>query len=227
MTVSRHNVEHLLQRLPGSAIRYIANGVPTEPETADKPCGTILCVARLVPKKGIDTLIRAAAQIRAELPHSRIEIAGGGPELAALQELAEELGVADAVTFLGPLTAPDVAAAYERATVVAAPCRVDASGDRDGLPTVLLEAMARGIAVVSTNVVGIPELVHDNESGLLVPPDDPGALASAIIAVVRDRSLRTRLAAAGRQVVAAEYNPANSVSALLKLHHGLNARSTS
>ena len=218
VTVSQHNVTHLIEQLPGTNIRYIANGVPVEDVAVDNPTGTILCVARLVPKKGIDTLIRAMAAIQSDVPGARVEIAGGGPELEPLQALAQELGASDAITFLGPLTAPQVSRAYERAAIVVAPCRVDASGDRDGLPTVLLEAMSRGIAVVSTDVVGIPELVRHEQSGLIVPPDNPAELAAAIVRLLTDTTLRVRLAAAGRNIVEHEYDPATSVAALVQLH---------
>ena len=224
VTVSQHNVTHLIEQLPGTNIRYIANGVPVEAVASDNPTGTILCVARLVPKKGIDTLIRAMAAIRFQVPTAQVEIAGGGPELESLRALAQDLGLAEAIAFLGPLTAPQVDAAYARASLVVAPCRVDASGDRDGLPTVLLEAMARGIAVVSTDVVGIPELVRHEQSGLIVPPDDPGELAAAIVRLLTNTALRVRLAAAGRDIVAHEYDPATSVAALLQLHRKVIGR---
>jgi glycosyltransferase involved in cell wall biosynthesis len=90
---------------------------------------------------------------------------------------------------------------YRRASVFCLPCRVLDNGDRDGIPNVLLEAMATGVPVVTTNVSGIPELVVDGMTGLLVPPDDPEATAAALLRVFTDRELAARLARAGQALV--------------------------
>jgi colanic acid/amylovoran biosynthesis glycosyltransferase len=139
-----------------------------------------------------------------------------------LEAQAQRLGISSVVRFCGALAGDDVDDAYRRAVAVVAPCRVDATGDRDGLPTVLLEAMARGVAVISTSVVGIPELIAHGETGLLAPPDDPGALAEAILQMVGDAPLRQRLAAAGRATVAHRYAPAASTEALIRLHQSVS-----
>ena len=101
--------------------------------------------------------------------------------------------------------------------MVVLPCRVAADGDRDGLPTVLVEALARGLPVVTTDVVGIGELVRDGESGLLVPPEDPDAIADAIARLSDDRAFARSLGAEGRSLVATEYDPALSARALEQL----------
>jgi glycosyltransferase involved in cell wall biosynthesis len=107
--------------------------------------------------------------------------------------------------------------------MVVLPCRVAEDGDRDGMPTVLTEALARGLPVVSTTVVGIGELVRHGETGLLVPPDDPAALADAIEALRRDRGLARRLGGAGRELVAERFDPERSARLLQHVFEGVPA----
>src|SRR5262249_53513514 len=123
-----------------------------------------------------------------------------------LQRLAHELGVADRVTFLGPLTESEVRMEYRRATAFALPCQQLPNGDRDGLPNVLLEAMAHGLPVVSTTLAGVREAVVDRESGLLVAPRDEVGLAEALGRLFSDTALRVRLGARARQRVAERFD---------------------
>jgi glycosyltransferase involved in cell wall biosynthesis len=166
----------------------------------------VLVVARLVEKKGVDLLIRAAARLRVQRADFAVRIAGEGPDWARLQRLAHELGVADRVTFLGPLMESEVRTEYSRATVFALPCRMLANGDRDGLPNVLLEAMAHGLPVVSTTLAGVREAVVDGESGLLVAPRDEVGLADALERLFSDPALRARLGAKARRRVAERFD---------------------
>jgi glycosyltransferase involved in cell wall biosynthesis len=166
----------------------------------------VLVVARLVEKKGVDLLIRAAARLRAEGAEFAVRIAGEGPDWARLQRLAHELGAADRITFLGPLMESEVRTEYRRATAFALPCQVLPNGDRDGLPNVLLEAMAHGLPVVSTTLAGVREAVTDGESGLLVAPRDEVGLAEALRRLFTDSALRARLGANARQQVARRFD---------------------
>lgn len=161
--------------------------------------GTLLVVAvgRLVEKKGFATLVEAAAALGTRV---HVAIAGGGDLGDALRAQA---GARRApVTLLGPLERPAVAAALAAADVVAVPSVVDAAGNVDGLPNVLLEALAAGRAVVASRVAGIPEVVDDGTTGLLVPPGDAPALAAALERLAADPALRARLGASGRARVA-------------------------
>jgi glycosyltransferase involved in cell wall biosynthesis len=135
----------------------------------------------------------------------RVRIAGEGPEWARLQRLVHELGVADNVTFLGPLMEPEVRAEYRRAAVFALPCRVLENGDRDGLPNVVVEAMAHGLPVASTTLAGVSEAVVDGECGLLVPPGDESGLADALQRLLSDGALRSRLGAQARRRVVSRF----------------------
>jgi colanic acid/amylovoran biosynthesis glycosyltransferase len=174
----------------------------------------VLCVSRLVPKKGIDVLIDAFVPLARSHPDLLLEIAGSGPLLDALEARVHALDLGDRVRLLGRLTSDDVARAYQRCAMVVLPCRVDESGDRDGMPTVLVEALARGVPVISTDVAGVPELVRHGDTGLLVPPDDPHALAAAIGHLADDRAWAAQLGAAGRTLVRDEFDPTTSTARL-------------
>lgn len=206
VTVSEHNGVHLSGVLPQTPIRIVRNGVPPAPAFGHRADGPILCVARLVEKKGIDLLLRAVGALAPSRPALHLEVIGGGPLAQELQDLAQRLGLMDRVDFLGPQSPVEVETAYGRCAMVVLPCRIGPDGDRDGLPTVLAEALAHGLPVVTTDVVGIGELVEDRETGLLVPPEDSVALAVAIAELLDDASLGARLGARGRSRVVNDYD---------------------
>ena len=212
VTVSHYNVRHLRAELPGARVRYVPNGLPMPEAVPVQSGGPVLCVARLVPKKGIDLLIRAMAVSAHARP---LEIVGDGTCRAELEALAVELGIESRVHFRGALTAAQVDMAYRRCSMLALPCRIDADGDRDGMPTVLIEAMARSIPVVSTAVIGLDELVTDGVNGRLVAPEDPAALAAAIDHLLDDPDTAALLGERGRERVVAEFAPEHATAALL------------
>jgi colanic acid/amylovoran biosynthesis glycosyltransferase len=212
VTVSQYNARHLRDVVPGVAVRYVPNGLPEPPAVTPSAAGPIVCVARLVPKKGVDVLIRAAALTRTRLP---VEIVGDGSCRADLEALVAELGLRDRVTFRGAQPSAAVDAHYRRCAMVVLPCRVDADGDRDGMPTVLVEAMARGLPVVSTDVVGIAELIEHGRTGLLVAPDDPVALAAALDQLALDPASGRDLGGAARTSVLAAFAPERATPALV------------
>ncbi len=220
VTVSAHNAEHLATVLDNTPVHHIPNGMDV-PNVSPGPArdGVILCVARLIEKKGVDTLIRAFALVATHHPDAQVEIIGAGPLLGDLERLSVALGVDDRVTFAGPQAFPDVQDAYGRAALVVLPCRVSADGDRDGLPTVLLEAMAQAVPVISTSVAGIPELVINDENGLTVEPDDPRGLAEAIRGLLDDPERAQHLGEVGRRTVAIHHDPLRSASLLKQLFH--------
>jgi glycosyltransferase involved in cell wall biosynthesis len=168
------------------------NGVPRVRLDAGPPeaPARVVAIARLVEKKGLEVLVRAAAKLD---PSVVVEIVGDGPERARLGELAN-----GRVRFLGALPHAEALARLRGATAFALPCRELPSGDRDGLPVALVEAMSAGVPVVTTPVGGIGELVRDGATGLLTPPGDADALAAALAALLGDGALRERLAIAGR-----------------------------
>jgi glycosyltransferase involved in cell wall biosynthesis len=158
----------------------------------------VLAVGRLVEKKGFRILVEAAARV----PAVHVALAGGGDLADELRALAARLGAP--VTLLGPLDHPRVAGAMAAADLVAVPSVVDAAGNVDGLPNVLLEAMAAGRAVIASRVAGIPDVVEDGRHGVLVAPGDVAALAEALRALAADPARRARLGAAARERVRRE-----------------------
>ena len=153
---------------------------------------TILCVGRAVDKKGIDDVLRALARLPKDLDW-RFEHIGGGGLMPRLTALAERLGIADRIVWHGAQPQRAVIAAGLRADVFVLASRLVRSGDRDGLPNVLMEAQALGLACLSTTVSAIPEVIEDDVTGLLVPPRDPPALAAALERLIDDPALRRRL----------------------------------
>ena len=135
-----------------------------------------------------------------------LEIIGDGPARASLQARAEALGVADRITFRGKVTSDELQASYARAAVFVLPSVVDARGDTEGLGVVLLEAMNYGTPVIASRIGGIPDIVEDGVSGLLVPAGDAAALAGALRRLIEDPALASRLGEAGRQRVRDRFN---------------------
>jgi colanic acid/amylovoran biosynthesis glycosyltransferase len=214
VTVSAFNERHLKTVVPETPVVHIWNAVALQPTRTQPAVGPILCVARLVEKKGIDTLLRALA-IRAESDETmRAEIIGGGELLGTLTKLRDELGLQARVEFRGAQSHDEVEAAYRRCSMMVLPCRIDEDGDRDGLPTVIVEAFAHGIPVISTAIIGIPEVVRHGVNGLLVEPDDPMALADAIASLANDYDRAKTLGANGRSLVASEFKPRRSAERL-------------
>ena len=153
---------------------------------------------------------------RAALPaalHWRFEHVGGGALIGRLRALAQKLGIADRVTFLGAKAREEVIAAYERSDVFALASRIARNGDRDGLPNVVMEAMTMGLPVVSTAVSALPEIVTE-DTGILVPERDPDALADALTSLARDPARRQALGAAGAARVRAHFSPEPGLATL-------------
>lgn len=139
----------------------------------------------------ISTALRAFALLLSTFPDARLTVAGSGPERNALEALAREIGVAEAVSFTGRLDNADMAALYRSADMVINPSRVD------NMPNSLLEALASGVPVVSTNVGGVPYIVQDGKSALLVPPGNPQAMAAAITKLLSEPALAQNLVRTG------------------------------
>ena len=160
----------------------------------------ILSVGRAVPKKGYADLLQALALLPKEADW-RFHHIGGGPLLEDLKSLAETLQIAKYITWQGSAPQEQVLEAYRAADIFVLASCIAGDGDRDGLPNVLMEAQSQKLAVVATNLAGIAELVVPNETGLLVPPSAPENLSGALLRLMRDPALRTRLAEAGFQRV--------------------------
>ncbi len=168
---------------------------PQAPEEQEPQPGPMLVVARnLEPIYDIGTALRAFAQVRDRLPEARLTVAGSGPLRAELEALAGKLGISDSVTFTGRLDNERMAALYGQADLMLNPSLAD------NMPISILEAAACGVAVVSTDVGGIPHLVADGCSALLVKPQDPRAMGAAALRVLEDAALAARLREAGLEL---------------------------
>ena len=162
----------------------------------------LLAVGRLVPKKGLDLLLDAMPAIVQARPAVRLDIAGFGPQEAALRAQAERLGVAPHVNFLGAVPQAGLPALYRRASLLVAPYVRDAAGDQEGLPVVLMEAIGCGCPVVVGDVAGVDDLIGAMKAEACVDPRDTPSLADAVISALDDPAALARRAAAIREIAA-------------------------
>jgi glycosyltransferase involved in cell wall biosynthesis len=184
---------------------------------------TVLFVGRLVEKKGVDTLIDAMALLRQIGPAMELSVIGEGPARSDLEKRAKAAGIK--ASFQGWQDEKKVRAAMRRALLLAVPSRTAGSGDAEGLPTVIMEAMAIGVPVVATRHAGIPEIVSDRVTALLTPEADSKALADAILALKTEPDLANRLRGEAYADVRARFD-AERQSALLEQMLLAIARST-
>lgn len=229
VTVSRYNqrfLQEMMGDLPGD-IRCLYNGIDLNHFRPDlavaHQSNLILGVGRLVEKKGFDVLIDACAILARRGVNFRCEIIGKGALRAPLAAQIVALGLEDKVQLVGPRPQDQVRAAYQRAAVFALPCRIGSDGNRDGLPTVLLEAMGSGLPAVTTPVTGNPEIVDDGVNGRIVPENNPAALADALAAILANPARQQQMAAAARAKVERAFDVRQNVA---RLHHWLAAPAT-
>jgi glycosyltransferase involved in cell wall biosynthesis len=199
---SRAAAERLLhERVPSTKIALVSNGLDVERFRARVPGGRlrkVIVVANLRAEKGHDVLIDAARQVLQQFPDARFEVVGAGPQREPLIERMRALEVQHACTFLGHREdIPDLLAA---ADIFVLPSRSEA------FPNAVLEAMATGLPIVASAVGGILELIADDGTGLLVPPDDPAALAARLCEVMANPARGERLAGAARREARSRYS---------------------
>ncbi len=205
VAVSDYTAVWLREKFPADAgrIHRVYNGLDLEPITrataaavkSDPPL--ILSVGRLIEKKGFDDLIRACAVLRDQGTAFECRIVGGGPLESALAGQIAAAGLTGRVHLEGPRSQEEITELLGKAAIFALPCVTEADGGRDVLPTVLMEAMAAGLPCVSTRLAGVPEMVMENETGLLTAERDPTATAAALAALLADPALSARLGQGG------------------------------
>jgi len=220
ITVSDFNARFLRELAPEASIHRVYNGLELDAFPYRPPEGRpprIVAVGRLIEKKGFADLVDACAVLAAHGREVDCQIVGEGPLESDLRARIAAHGLSERVRLLGPRTQDEVRAAVQDATAMAAPCVVGGDGNRDGLPTVLLEAMALGTPCVSTPVTGIPELVIDGRTGLMVGPHSPDELAGALARVLDDEALRVSLARAGRALIEERFDIDANVAAQREL----------
>jgi glycosyltransferase involved in cell wall biosynthesis len=167
-------------------------------------------VGRLSIEKGVDIFLAAAARVLAELPETKFVVAGDGPDRAKLDAMIDELGIGASVRMLG--RRDDMPAVYASLDLMVSSSR------REGLPMAILEAMASRVPLIATAVGGVPTVVLDGRTGVLVPEVDAALLANGIVALLRDGALRERLGAAARQLVEDEFSAQRMTADYLRVY---------
>ena len=209
ITVSDYNVKFLQENYMTNRLHRIYNGLDLETFSFEAPVQRsplIAAVGRLVEKKGFMDLLESCAILAKRGVMFQCEIIGDGEEKGLLEERIRDLALENHVQLLGARPQQEVIAKIQEASVFALPSVVGEDGNRDGLPTVLLEAMALGTACVSTDVTGIPEILQNEETGLQVPQRDPFAVANALERLLFDSELRLRLAVNARGLIEREFD---------------------
>jgi glycosyltransferase involved in cell wall biosynthesis len=220
-------LERLLGNETGRNIHCIYHGLdickyqPAARGQADRPI--LLSVGQLKEKKGFFCLVKACQILKESGADFECWIVGEGPLRGALTKQIDELGLRGIVHLRGSLPHEDVVECYRRASMFVLPCVVGGDGDRDGIPNVILEAMAMQLPVVSTRHSGIPEAVENGVSGLLLPPGDDVALAAAIGLLLANPADTNRLGKAGRLTVTQRFSVDSNVKLLLQLFLGSSA----
>jgi colanic acid/amylovoran biosynthesis glycosyltransferase len=208
VAISDYNRRLLLERCPAvRRLEVVHCGVDADRHRpGERDPNRAVCVASLFQKKGHVHLVDAFALIAGRRPGLRLELVGDGPERERILRRARERGVAERVSLLGARSSEEVRATLAGAGVFALPSIRLASGRMEGIPVALMEAMASGVPVVATRLSGIPELVQDGVTGLLVEPGDPEALAAAMERVLDDGPLAAELVANARALVESSFS---------------------
>lgn len=222
VTVSDYAVRLLQERFPQSAakIRRVYNGVDLAGFTPSDFASTppeIVSIGRLIEKKGFSDLIAACAFLRSRGRTFRCVIIGEGPLEGALRSQIADNGLNEDVELAGPQTQTEIATRLAHAAIFALPCAHEADGGMDNLPTVIMEAMAAGLPVISTALAGIPEMVADGVNGVLVPDRDPSALAAAIDGLLDDPPKARQLGERGRQIAREKFSSEESARKLREI----------
>ena len=228
VTCTAANHAHLGALAPPEKVELVYHGLDLErfppkeasrrpPRDGSDPGDPVvlLSVGRLVEKKGTDVLLEALGRLP-RAAHWRLVHAGGGPLRERLAERARALGIADRIEWRGARTQTELLAEYRAADLFALASRVARDGDRDGLPNVLGEAQSQGLACVATRISGIPELIEDGVTGVLVAPEAPEELARALAALIADPARRQALGEAGRRRVREKFSLDANIGALAR-----------
>ena len=205
LTCTRHNRNHLAERAGAHADRVflVHHGLPlSEIRPVPYPPGPVrwLAVGRLIQKKGYPVLLDAMARLKTRDPQATLQIVGSGPDESSLKAQAETLGLGDTVAFLGSMENREVLEAFAGSHGLVAPSIEDPDGDIDGIPNVVLEAMAMARPVIGSRISGIPEAVADGVTGRLVTPHDAEGLAVAMAEVGADLAAAAQMGERGRAV---------------------------
>jgi glycosyltransferase involved in cell wall biosynthesis len=222
ITISEFNIRHLIAAgIPSEKVQLVRCGVAMQDRAADLPVhGRIFrlgSLGRLVAKKGMDILLCAVAMLKDHPIEWELCIAGDGPLRAELEILSSALEIAHRVSFIGALPHREVGTWLQGLDAFVLACQKDGNGDMDGIPVVLMEAMAMNVPVISTRISGIPELVIHERTGLLCAAGDPVELSATISNILNDASLRASLTRDGADHVNTEFSQEVNVKRLSAL----------
>lgn len=217
-TCTGFNLAHLAELAPGANLALVHHGLDLEryplAPAGGSGAGRIVTVAQLKEKKGLTHLVAACGLLVESGRSIRCDIIGDGPLRAELAEQVRAAGLEEHVRLLGSLPHRQVVERLQQATLFVLPSVVAGDGDRDGIPNVILEAMAVALPVVSTRISGIPEAVVDGVTGILVDPGDPGELARAMIRLLDDPAAAGDMGRRGRQRVQEMFEVGHNARAL-------------
>lgn len=223
VTVTNYNKRYLLEKAPeidAEKIKVIYNGINLEYFKPDSSVtrkeSLILGVGRLVVKKGFGDLLEACQLLKKKNISFQCLIVGEGPEALELEKARKTLGLENEVTFTGAKNLEEVFSLMQTATLFCLPCKFAPDNNVDALPTVLLEALACGLPIVSTNISGTPEIVDSNENGLLVEQNDPKALSNQMERLLSSPILRASFAEKGREKAVDKFDLHKNVKTLIK-----------
>lgn len=214
--------DEVRQRLLGAGvrddrIRMVRNGIDLRPfdgakasvrDGSDRPI--VGLIGRLAWEKGVDIFLAAAAKVLVEFPETRFVVVGEGPDREKLDRTIEELGIGGNVDMLG--RRDDMPAVYASLDIMVSSSR------QEGLPMAILEGMASSLPLVATSVGEVPTVVQDGKTGIVVPPENPDAVAAGIVDLLRDPEKRKRFGAAGRQLIEDEYSAERMTADYLRVY---------
>lgn len=220
---------------PGSRFQYLPNGVDKElfhekrrDDRLKKELGMngifLLGVGRFAEKKGFKYLIEAMPKILEKQPEAKLALVGFGPEEAALKQQVEALGLSDAVIFPGPKSGTELAKYFATADIFIGPSIVEPGGDTEGQGIVFMEALAAKSAVVASNVGGIPDMVKDGVTGLLVPEKDSRAIAEKVLSLCENPQRRAELAQNGRHLMEQKFSWEVTADLFLEAYREIDSR---
>jgi len=228
VTVSNYNRDFLKETHGAAAkcVQRIYNGLDLDKlnflSPAERP-PRIVGVGRLVEKKGFATLIEACAILKERGSRFECEIVGDGEQEPSLRQMIVDLHLNEHVQLIGSRPQAQVFKIIQSGAVFAAPCIIGKDNNRDGLPTVLLEAMALGTPCISTDVTGIPDVIRDGQTGLIVPQHDAHALAAGLEKLLSDAALRVRLAGAARRLIEGNFDTHRNTQTLREIFNNAAA----
>lgn len=227
VTCTATNRDYLARLAPAGRVELVYHGLDLDRFAADSQSPSrrdgrsadqpvlLLSVGRLVEKKGTDILLEALSRLPDDVSWRLVHV-GGGPLGKSLEHKAASLGLADRIRWCGAMAQAEVLALYRSADLFVLASRIAQDGDRDGLPNVLMEAQSQGVACVASDVSAIHELIIDGQTGLLVAPEQPEALAQALQQLIQDPVRRNRLGQAGRARVAAQFGLSSNIAQLAR-----------